>query len=287
MVEFSGIPTDIDMRKINAVSAYPLTADQVFIFRMKLCDNDVDQDFDRFTTDTLHNLAKMYVGKPGVIDGQKAGRIYDAYVSADIERITEAGDIFCEVIAHVYVLRSAVSQERFEALIKKGMKKVAVGCSFVSTTCSICGEESCSHIKGNVYDGKLCFKNFNSLLDVYEWAVETDSKKPDEGMTLDSAIYHCYEVANRLKNGDACDFCAIEHEQLAHWLEELKRLRVECDGMRSNWYKSVERIKELQGERDAAVDDLRKLVPAWKWDGAGKQQNQQEEAPKSGRVEFG
>lgn len=61
----SGTPTDADMRKINAVSSHPLTADQVLIFGMRLCSNDVDKDFERFTTKSLHSLAKMYIGKSG------------------------------------------------------------------------------------------------------------------------------------------------------------------------------------------------------------------------------
>lgn len=39
-------------------------------------------------------------------------------------------------------------------------------------------------------------------------------------MTLDEAIQHCYDVANK-----GCDECAEEHLQLAKWLEELKRHR--------------------------------------------------------------
>lgn len=55
---------------------------------------------------------------------------------------------------------------------------------------------------------------------------------------------------------------------------ENKELRAEAEGMRSNWYKSVEGVKKLRAEleqvkreRDAAVEDLHKLCPAWKWDG--------------------
>lgn len=109
----------------------------------------------------------------------------------------------------------------------------------------------------------------------------------EKAMTLDDAIQYCYEETEKLRKGTSSNLCAVEHEQLAHWLEELKALRAECDWQRSNWYKSVQRIRELQEERDAAVSDLRKLVPAWKWDGPGKQQKMQEEAPKCGRVEFG
>ena len=58
------------------------------------------------------------------------------------------------------------------------------------------------------------------------------------------------------------------------------------DGLRSNWYKCAEKVKTLWAERDAAVSDLRKLVPAWKWDGE-KEQSSHKEAPECGCVEFG
>lgn len=106
------------------------------------------------------------------------------------------------------------------------------------------------------------------------------------GMTLDGAIQYCHEVAESSGKINPCDTYASEYEQLARWLEELKKLRVECDGLRSNWYKCAEKVKTLRAERDAAVSDLRKLVPAWKWDGENEQISR-EESPKCGRVEFG
>ena len=45
-------------------------------------------------------------------------------------------------------------------------------------------------------------------------------------MTLDEAIKHCKEVAKNLyaEGEDECTECANEHEQLAGWLEDYKRL---------------------------------------------------------------
>ena len=55
-------------------------------------------------------------------------------------------------------------------------------------------------------------------------------------MTLDEAIKHCNEVAERLegKNGYAytdatCEECAKEHRQLAEWLKELMALKENDD----------------------------------------------------------
>ncbi len=96
-------------------------------------------------------------------------------------------------------------------------------------------------------------------------------------MTIDDAIQHCHEVAESLRNSDPCDACAAEHEQLAQWLEELVQLRVALSD-------SAKIMKVLRAERDAAVSDLHKFVPAWRWDGAV---SPKEDIPKNERVEFG
>ena len=46
-------------------------------------------------------------------------------------------------------------------------------------------------------------------------------------MTLDEAIEHCYDKAKQMACEEKSCECAKEHIQLAHWLEELKRLRKE------------------------------------------------------------
>ena len=49
-------------------------------------------------------------------------------------------------------------------------------------------------------------------------------------MTLDEAIQHVKEIAQNEKCDKSCNLeCAREHEQLAKWLKELKRLRQEIN----------------------------------------------------------
>jgi len=44
-------------------------------------------------------------------------------------------------------------------------------------------------------------------------------------MTIDEAIKHCYEDAEKEKACEVKNPCASEHLQLAHWLEELKEVK--------------------------------------------------------------
>ena len=65
-------------------------------------------------------------------------------------------------------------------------------------------------------------------------------------MTIDEAIKHCEEVAEKycekveegLTADDFCDSCASEHRQLAEWLKELKKYREarkEINGLATVW----------------------------------------------------
>ena len=59
------------------------------------------------------------------------------------------------------------------AEIDGGIKKeVSVGCSMGRSVCSICGAESgtCTHVRGQTYDGKLCFAELKDPTDAYEWS---------------------------------------------------------------------------------------------------------------------
>ena len=57
-------------------------------------------------------------------------------------------------------------------------------------------------------------------------------------MTVDEAIQHCYDVANKL-----CDECGEEHLQLAKWLEELKRMKQENTKLKRLLKLAVEDMK--------------------------------------------
>lgn len=57
-------------------------------------------------------------------------------------------------------------------------------------------------------------------------------------MTLDEAIIHCEEVADKCAVADRYIECAKEHRQLAEWLKELKEYRKEI-------VKAVEECREV------------------------------------------
>ena len=164
-----GVPDAGQLEKINALAKGSLTEEQVYVFSVKLCDDQVDRDFERFDTAALPELAKMFVGKSGIVDhrwsaeGQLA-RIFDT------EILEENG--VTGIKAWAYIRRGGAGDE-WIADIEAGIKKeVSVGCAMGRSVCSVCGGEygSCGHRKGEYYEGELCCAVLKEPVDAYEFS---------------------------------------------------------------------------------------------------------------------
>lgn len=166
-----------DMSCINRFSKRTLTADEVYTFAVRLCDNEVDRDFERFDETALSALGDLFVGRSGVFDHQwsalgQTARIYRTELVREAEHFTAAGDGYCYLKAWAYLMRTEKNADLI-AEIEGGIKKeVSVGCAVARSVCSVCGEESgtCQHQKGQTYGGKLCYAELREPTDAYEWS---------------------------------------------------------------------------------------------------------------------
>ena len=164
-----GVPNGQQLEKINALAKGNLTAEQVYVFSVRLCDDQLDRDYERFDTAALPQLAKLFVGKSGIVDhkwsaGGQLARIFDAEVLA------EDGVSFIK--AWAYIRRGGQGDE-WIADIEAGIKKeVSVGCAMGASVCSVCGGEygSCGHRKGEYYEGQLCCAILREPVDAYEFS---------------------------------------------------------------------------------------------------------------------
>ena len=123
-----------ELAEINRFARTPLTAEEVYCFAVRLCDSEVDRDFERFDAGTLSALGDLFVGKTGLFDhrwsaeGQTA-RIYRTELVTEPETKTAAGDSYCWLKGWAYLLRTEGNRELIRE-IEGGIKKeVSVGCS--------------------------------------------------------------------------------------------------------------------------------------------------------------
>ena len=178
-----------ELAQINAWSRRELTAEEVYAFAVKLCDNEVDRDYERFETAGLTRLGELFLGKSGIFDHQwsargQTARIYRTEVVAEPGRVTAAGDGYCYLKGWAYLLRTEGNAELI-AEIEGGIKKeVSVGCSVAESVCSVCGAPAgtCHHVKGEVYDGRLCFTELRQPTDAYEWSFVAVPAQRDAGV---------------------------------------------------------------------------------------------------------
>ena len=166
-----------ELARINQFAKAELIAADVYVFSVRLCDNEVDRDFERFDEAALEKLGELFVGKSGLFDHQwsaegQTARIYRTEVIREPAVKTQAGDCGCWLKAWAYMLRTEKNQDLI-AEIEGGIKKeVSVGCSVARSACSICGASggSCEHVKGQYYGGKLCYFQLEDPTDAYEWS---------------------------------------------------------------------------------------------------------------------
>lgn len=158
-----------ELALINAQSLRELTGDEVFVFRMAACDDQVDRDFERFTVRALEQLAELFVGKTVLMDhnwsaGKQTARIY----AAAVERQGEVS----RLVLRCYMYRSEETKPVIDAIESGILRECSVGCAVKKAICSICGKDQmetcCVHQQGSTYDGVVCVMELDDASDAYE-----------------------------------------------------------------------------------------------------------------------
>ena len=165
----SGTPTEVQLVSINNLAKARLNGEQVYVFSLRLCDDQIDRDDERFDTAALPVLAKLFIGKTGILDHRwttenQVARIFETQV------ITEGDATYLKAWAYI---RRGGANEEIIADIEAGIKKeVSVGCAMGRAICSVCGSEygTCGHVKGESYEGQVCHTILQEPLDAYEFS---------------------------------------------------------------------------------------------------------------------
>ena len=226
--------SDEDLALINELTHAQLTASQVYTFAIRLCDNEIDRDFERFDHQALVTLQSLFIGKSGIFDhnwsaANQTARIYKTEV-CPTGTVTQAGDDGFFLKGYAYMLANEKNQALIDD-IEGGIKKeVSIGCAVAHAVCSICGKEHCGHIPGKSYDGTLCYRILSHPTDAYEWSFVAVPAQRDAGVikgfcreaTLRSAVSHSPLLTAQLDALEAD--AALGRSYLKELQEEVRRL---------------------------------------------------------------
>ena len=181
-----------ELRLLNTYTRRTLTAEEVYVFSVTLCDNEVDRDFERFSVPALHALAPLFLGKSGIFDhnrsaeGQTA-RIFKTWVEEDANRKTSQGEPYTMLRARAYMMRTEENRSLIDDIDGGIKKEVSVGCSLARSICSICGGEQhtnpCEHRPGRRYGKQLCHRILDDPKDAYEWSFVAVPAQRGAGVT--------------------------------------------------------------------------------------------------------
>jgi len=168
-----------DLEKINSYALSRLEPKDIFAFKVSMAGNEIDRDYEVFPRSTLVKLANLFVGKTVVKDHEhksdnQIARIFSTeLVENDLARMTKTGEVFTELIAKCYMVKTSANADLI-AEIQAGIRKeVSLGCRVDKAVCSICGTDNvktyCEHFPGKRYgSNQLCYFSLENASDAYE-----------------------------------------------------------------------------------------------------------------------
>lgn len=187
--------TEDDLKKINKFTLSPLSAEQVFTFKVMVGDNELDdRNCEPFNAAALKDLAKLYVGKTVIKDHKRSAdnqvaRIYDTQLSTDESKQTGAGEPHTELMVKCYMVKTASNADLITE-IKAGIKReVSSSCKPRHAKCSICGVDNtktwCAHYPGGEYDAEngkqTCYFTLDGAKEAYELSLVAVPAQPRAG----------------------------------------------------------------------------------------------------------
>ena len=167
--EGKGCPTAAQLETINGQAKSEMKPEQLYVFSLRLCDDQVDRDGERFDTAALPDLAKLFIGKTGILDHKWSS---DNQIARIFQTEVVKEDRVSYIKAWAYIRRGGAADEII-ADIEAGIKKeVSVGCAMGRAVCSTCGSDygTCGHQKGERYDGQVCCAILKEPMDAYEFS---------------------------------------------------------------------------------------------------------------------
>ena len=181
----NNLDKNVEINKVNLHTVKNLEPDDIYVFQVELCDNDIDRVYDKMSDEFLEQVAKSASGLTGLKDhdwssDNQLSRLYEASVEVDHNKTTQLGE------PRKYVLGKAYTLSKYKDYIDKInaglLKECSISFESDGDTCSICGCPTCKneesiavcengHVAGHVYEGEVCYNNIQNLKDTLEWSL--------------------------------------------------------------------------------------------------------------------
>lgn len=192
--------TDEDLKKINKYTLTPVKAEDVFIFKATMADNEQDdRNYMPFNLKALQDLKKLYPGKTMLKDHRRVAdnqiaRIYDTELVQNANKQTELGELHTELVAKIYMIKTDSNKDLIAEIMGGIKKEVSTSTVPEKMVCNICGTDNmkdyCRHWPGREYtidDGsakgskKRCKMLLHGAKEAYELSFVAVPAQPRAG----------------------------------------------------------------------------------------------------------
>ncbi|GHU52546.1 hypothetical protein FACS1894132_02460 [Clostridia bacterium] len=243
--------------KLNAFTRREHSLDEVYIFDVILCDNDIDRDTECFSNEALETLKGLFIGKTGIFDHDTKGsnqtaRIFDTEIVITTKK-NKSSEIYKYLKASAYMVRTDSNADLIKEIDGGIKKEVSISCSASKHICSVCGidrkKRSCVHVKGNYYGNKKCFVILDDIKDAYEWSFVAVPAQPEAGVVKrftesdSECCEHCHKNSCDIKEFDydetiknLNDKIAEQSEWLALFTSEMRKDVLKLCAVNNNSY---------------------------------------------------
>lgn len=242
------------MKLIGNYTRSALREEQVYIFPVTLCDNEIDRDFEVFPVESLETLKTLFLGRTGIFDhsmkasGQSA-RIFKTWVETDNSRLTSRGEPYTALKAKAYMVRTDENRALIDEIDAGIKKEVSVGCAVGKTICSVCGKDmksrECEHSKGKTYAGKLCYGILTQPTDAYEWSFVAVPSQREAGVTKSFTVReeNKTELIKTVKAASGeIRLSKSQAQALADYIRELETYEQEAKSYRNSLVGAIEKL---------------------------------------------
>ena len=184
--------TEAMLTELNKFTRRQHTAEEVYLFDLILCDNEIDRDGECFSDEALSEMQKRFVGVTGIFDhdphaGNQTARIFRTELCTDPARMSKTGKPYRYLKANAYMVRTDANADLIREIDAGIKKEVSVSVAVSKQICSVCGanrlEQPCQHIKGKKYGETLCYSVLGGISDVYEWSFVAVPAQRGAGVT--------------------------------------------------------------------------------------------------------
>lgn len=190
--------TDEDLKKINKYTLSPVSAEDVFVFKATIADNEQDdRNYMPFNLKALQDLRKLYPGKTMLKDHSRRAdnqiaRVYDTELVQNANKQTDLGELHTELVAKIYMIKTDSNKDLIAEIVGGIKKEVSTSTVPKNMVCNICNGDGrkCRHWPGMEYtveDGtpggskKRCKMLLDGATEAYELSFVAVPAQPRAG----------------------------------------------------------------------------------------------------------